>query len=71
MVTAQQFNSPYHNLKIIIEKQEQTQKDVADKMDMNRSTFNLKINRTNGRDFSLEEAKRLSEILEISIDNFF
>lgn len=71
MVTAQQFKSPYNNLKIIIEKQEQTQKDVADKMDMNRSTFNLKINRTNGRDFSLEEAKRLSEILKISIDNFF
>lgn len=71
MVTAQQFKSPYNNLKIIIEKQEQTQKDVADKMNMNRSTFNLKINRTNGRDFSLEEAKRLSEILKISIDNFF
>lgn len=71
MVTAQQFKNPYNNLKSLIEKQGRTQTDVADEMDMNRSTFNLKINRTNGRDFSLEEAKGLSEILKVKIDNFF
>ncbi|MGM0162842.1 XRE family transcriptional regulator [Enterococcus sp. DIV1059_2] len=71
MVTAQQFKNPYNNLKSLIEKQGRTQTDVADEMDMNRSTFNLKINRTNGRDFSLGEAKGLSEILKEKIDNFF
>lgn len=71
MVTTEEFKAPYYNLKIIIEECGKTQSQIADELDMNRTTFNLKLNRSNGRDFTFEEAIRLSNILSRKIDNFF
>ncbi len=71
MVTAEQFKAPYYNLKKIIDESGKTQEQIADKLNMNRTTFNLKLNRTNGRDFTFEEAINLSIILSKKIDNFF
>lgn len=71
MVSREQFKEPYNKMKNLIEKQKMTQTEVADILKMNRSTFNLKINRTNGRDFSLEEAKGIAELLNVKMDNFF
>lgn len=71
MVTAEQFRAPYRNLKRIIEDDGFRQSDIAKKLNMDRTTFNLKLNRSNGRDFSFEEARKLSEILNRKIDEFF
>ncbi|MEI5991396.1 hypothetical protein A5881_002931 [Enterococcus termitis] len=71
MVTAEQFKSPYYNIKNIINKKGKTQAEIADQIGMDRSTFNLKINRTNGRDFSFGEAIKLASVLEENIDYFF
>ncbi|HFE9853030.1 TPA: helix-turn-helix transcriptional regulator [Enterococcus faecalis] len=71
MVTTQEFKQPYYNLKIIIDKKRLTQTKVAEKIGMDRATFNLKLNRTKGRDFSLEEAKAIADVVEERIDDFF
>lgn len=71
MVTAEQYKSPYYNLKTLIERKGLTQDDISEKMGMNRSVFNVKINRTKGRDFSFEEAIKIAQILEEQVDNFF
>lgn len=71
LVTEEQFKSPYYNLKTIIENCGKTQMQVADELGINRTTFNLKINRSNGRDFTFDEAIRLSMILSEKVDNFF
>lgn len=47
------------------------QSEMAKKIDMDRSTFNLKINRTNGKDFRLCEAIQIAEILNVKVDDFF
>lgn len=46
------------------------QKDIANKIGMNASLFNIKLNRINSRDFKTGEAKRLAEVLNIKIDDF-
>lgn len=71
MITAQEFKSPYYNLKEIIQRKGLTQSKIADELGIDRSTFNLKINRTNGRDFTFEEAIRLSKMLNEKIEYFF
>lgn len=71
MVTAEQFKAPYYNLKTLIKRKGLTQDDVATKLEMDRAVFNVKINRTRGRDFSFEEAISISEILEEKVDDFF
>lgn len=71
MMTKEQFKAPYYNIKGIISKRGLTQADIADKMGMDRSTFNLKINRTKGRDFSFSEAIKLAAVLNENIDYFF
>lgn len=71
MVTPTEFKAPYYNLKSLIERKGQTQTEVAKKMQMDRTTFNLKINRTNGRDFTFQEAIKIAELLNEKIDNFF
>ena len=62
---------PYYKLKSLIEQSEFTQSDVAEKIKMDRSTFSLKINRKNGRDFTFAEAIEIAEVLETTISNFF
>ena len=46
MVSSTEFKSPYYNLKSLIERKNMTQLEVAKKIGMDRTTFNLKINRT-------------------------
>ena len=71
MVTAYEYKAAYSNLKVILLKKSVTQKELAQGIGMDRATFNLKINRTNGRDFTLGEAIKISEYLDEKIDNFF
>ena len=47
------------------------QKQMADMVGMDPSTFNFKINRTNGRDFTLDESIKIAEILDVKVDDFF
>lgn len=63
--------NPYYKLKSLIEQNGFTQSEVAGKIDMDRSTFSLKINRKNGRDFTFAEAIEIAEVLDTTISNFF
>ena len=42
---------PYYKVKAIIIGRGLKQKDIANKIGMNASLFNIKLNRINGRDF--------------------
>ncbi|CDR26479.1 helix-turn-helix transcriptional regulator [Staphylococcus schweitzeri] len=59
---------PYNKVKAIIIKKGFKQKDIAEKIGMNRSLLNIKIN---VRDFKTGEAKKLAELLDIKIDDIF
>ncbi|KXT69357.1 hypothetical protein SGODD07_01846 [Streptococcus gordonii] len=61
----------YLGLKLLIEKHGYKQSEIANKIDMSRSTFSQKINRKDGRDFSLSEANAISDILNEPLSNFF
>lgn len=63
--------NPYYKMKSLIEQSNFTQSEVAEKIEMDRSTFSLKINRKYGRDFSFAEAIEIAEVLETTISNFF
>lgn len=71
MVTAERLNMPYYSLKTILAKQDISQKQMAEMLDIDRATFNLKINRTKGRDFDLGEAMTMASILDVKVDDFF
>lgn len=71
MVTAEKVKEPYFKLFDILRKKNIKQKEVAEAIGMNRSEFNSKINRSNGRDFWLEEAGQIADFLEVNIDDFF
>lgn len=71
MVTDEKIREPYFNLKNEIERQKLNQKEVAEAIGMDRSLFNLKINRKNGRDFYLNEAQRIASHLKIKLDDFY
>ena len=71
MITPTDFKSPYYNLKSLIERKGRTQVEVAKELGMDRTTFNLKINRTNGRDFTFQEAIKIAQILDEKIELFF
>ncbi|WP_251869920.1 helix-turn-helix transcriptional regulator [Enterococcus italicus] len=71
MVTPTEFKSPYYNLKSLIERKGMTQLEVAKRIGMDRTTFNLKINRTNGRDFTFQEAIKIAKTLDEKIELFF
>ena len=71
MVTAEQYKAPYYNLKLLMDRKGLTQSKVAEELKMDRATFNLKINRKNGRDFTFGEAIRIAGLLEEKIDDFF
>lgn len=65
------MDKPYFGLMDLMKRKGITQNEMADKLGMDRSTFNLKINRTRGRDFTLGEAVQMAKILNESIDAFF
>lgn len=71
MITSEEINSPYYNLKSLIHKKGYTQKEIAEKIEMDRGTFSVKINRYKGRDFDLSEAVEIAAILGVTIDDFF
>ncbi|WP_423360701.1 helix-turn-helix transcriptional regulator [Melissococcus plutonius] len=71
MVTTAEFHSPYYNLKSLIERKGYTQASVAKLMGIDRVTFNVKLNRANGRDFTFQEAIKLAKILDEKIEYFF
>lgn len=71
MVTAEKINGPYHHLKFEMSKQGIQQKDLAELLDKDVSTMNQKINRSSGRDFTLSEAKKVADFLNIDLDDFF
>lgn len=64
-------NKRYTNLKSILVKKGLSQSEVADAIEMDRTTFNIKINRYRGRDFTLHEALKLARALNVSVDDFF
>lgn len=61
----------YATLKSILVKKEIKQQDLADAINMDRTTLSAKINRYQGRDFTLDEARAISEFIKEPIDNFF
>lgn len=63
--------NPYNSLKGLLVKNNIKQKEMAKMIEIDPSTFNFKINRTNGRDFTLDEAIRMADILNVAIDDFF
>lgn len=65
-----EFTKPYLNLKSIIVSKGLKQKEVAKKLDMDRSTFSMKLNRYRGRDFTYSEANQLSKMLDIKMEDF-
>ncbi|HEL2480572.1 TPA: helix-turn-helix transcriptional regulator [Streptococcus suis] len=71
MTAVENATKPYLGLKLLMEKHGYTQQKMADKLSINKSTFNQKLNRTGGRDFSLSEANEISKILGEPLSNFF
>lgn len=61
----------YQTLKSILVKKQISQQELADALNMERTTLSAKINRYRGRDFTLEEAKNISKYINEPIDNFF
>ncbi|HGA0720104.1 TPA: XRE family transcriptional regulator [Streptococcus agalactiae] len=61
----------YLGLKLLMEKHGYTQQKMADELSMNKSTFNQKLNRSGGRDFSLAEANLISQKLGEPLVKFF
>lgn len=66
----QQMKQPYYGLINMMKIKHLTQKEAANIIGISTSTFNLKINRRNGRDFKLDEAKKIAEELKISAEEF-
>ena len=64
------LDKPYHNLKGIIVSKGLKQKDIAEKLDMDKSTLNMKLNRYRGRDFTFSEASKLAELLGVKMEDF-
>lgn len=65
------IQKPYYGLMDIMKRQGVTQNDLSAFLGMDRSTFNLKINRGRDRDFTLSEAVKISEKLGRPLDDFF
>ena len=64
------LDEPYLNLKSIIVSKGMKQKEIAEQLDMDKSTFNMKVNRYRGRDFTFSEASKLSKLLDIKMEDF-
>lgn len=61
----------YAGLLAIMKQRKITQGEMANAIKMPLVTFNLKVNRKNGRDFMLAEAREIAALLNIKIDQFF
>ena len=63
------IDKAYLNLKSIIVSKGMKQKEIAEKLGMDKSTFNMKVNRYRGRDFTFSEASELSKILDVKMED--
>lgn len=61
----------YGTLKGLLVQKGIKQEELANRIGMDRTTFNIKINRYKGRDFTLSEAMAISNAIDEPIDNFF
>ena len=64
------LDKPYHNLKGIIVSKGLKQNDIAEALDMDKSTLSMKLNRYRGRDFTFSEASKLAELLGVKMEDF-
>jgi DNA-binding XRE family transcriptional regulator len=70
MTVVADYGKPYLNLKSVIVSKGMKQNDVAQKLNMSKTTFSAKINRNNGRDFSYSEAVQIAHMLNIKMEDF-
>ena len=61
---------PYFGLIVEMKKKKKTQADLAKLINVDRSTFNQKLNRTNGNDFYYSEAQLIAKELNIRVSDF-
>lgn len=61
---------PYFGLMIEMKKKKKTQADLAKLINVNRSTFNQKLNRIDGKDFYYSEAQLIANELNIHVSDF-
>lgn len=65
------MHEAYYGLIKEMKKKGVTQSDLAKKIGISPTTFNLKINGTDGRDFKVTEAKKIADFLNIKFSDFF
>lgn len=70
MTVVADYGKPYLNLKSVIVSKGMKQNDVAQKLNMSKTTFSAKINRNNGRDFSYSEVVQIAHMLNIKMEDF-
>lgn len=61
---------PYYGLMVEMKRQGKTQSELADLINVNRSTFNQKLNRINGKDFYYSEASLIANALHMQVSDF-
>lgn len=61
---------PYFGLMVEMKKQKKTQAELAKLIHVNRSTFNQKLNRIDGKDFYYSEAQLIAKELSIHVSDF-
>ncbi|MBG9983308.1 helix-turn-helix transcriptional regulator [Aerococcaceae bacterium DSM 111022] len=71
MSAVTEHNKPYFGLMDIMKRKRITQEQLANTLGMDRATFNVKINRTNGRDFTFSEAMKIAVELQEVAEKFF
>lgn len=62
---------PYRKLKAEMILKDIKHQDIADFLNINKSTFSNKINRVNGNDFKPDEIKKMCERYGFGLDIFF
>lgn len=58
-------DEPYYGLMVEMKRQGKTQAELANLIKVNRSTFNQKLNRINGKDFYYSEASLIAKALHM------
>ncbi|NBK47382.1 XRE family transcriptional regulator [Staphylococcus delphini] len=61
----------YNKLKGLLTERNIKNKDLAELLDIHRTTVNKKLNRTDGNDFSMTEVRKICLHLDISADIYF
>ncbi|MDD5589414.1 MAG: helix-turn-helix transcriptional regulator [Candidatus Nanoarchaeia archaeon] len=59
------------DVKAAMVKANLTQIEMAEKLGMTQSTFNKKLNRSNGNCFTIDEAVKISNILNCTFKDIF